>query len=252
MNKGKIYTLLVFSLSFTVVIGGWFLTKGMLNSKETETLDVKGQVFVDVSEADKTGSDTTVQGDFEGEVLSEETMAEVLAVWEAGGREVYHEPMAGQMNMEQAIKAGRDWINTLTENNILPVDLLECSFESINAVLCTLDSQASLERSLISYWTVTYKENDMEIILRIHAASGQVWKADISMSEDKMLYGTCSDEELLAIAFPFLTGDNTEVAIDEDTAYKICERGKVYATLKRDSVVVNRMEPVARISFRLF
>ena len=88
MNKGKIYTLLVFFLSFTVVIGGWFLTKGMLNCKETEILDVKGQVFVYVSEADKTGSDTTVQGDFEGEVLSEETMAGVLAVWDAGGREM--------------------------------------------------------------------------------------------------------------------------------------------------------------------
>lgn len=244
MNKGKIYTLLVFFLSFTVVFGGWFLTKGMLNWKEAEILDAKGQLSMNVP-------DVSIQGDFEGKVLSEETMAEVLTVWEAGGREVFHEPMAGQMNMEQAIKVGRDWIATLAENNILPADLMGCSFESTNAVLCTLDSPVSLEKSIISYWTVTYKVDGVVIILKIHAASGQVWRADISMHEDKMLFGTRTDKELLAIAFPFLNGGNTEVAIEDNKIYKISERGKVYATLRRDSVVVNKQEPVEHLLLSL-
>ena len=66
-----------------------------------------------------------------------------------------------------------------------------------------------------------------------------------------MVYGTCSDEELLAIAFPFLTGDNTEVGIEDNKIYKISERGKVYATLKRDKVVVDKQKPVARILLSL-
>ncbi len=70
---------------------------------------------------------------------------------------------------------------------------------STSAVLCTLDSPLPLEESLISYWKVTYVEGDVEIVLTIHARSGQVWDANISMNEDKMLYGTCSDEEILAI-----------------------------------------------------
>lgn len=251
MNKGTIYTFLVFCLSFTVVFGGWFLTKEMLNCKETEILVVKGQVSMDVSETDKTQSDTSIQGEFEGEVLSEETMAEVLTVWEAGGREVLHEPMEGQMSMEQAIKAGRDWINTLAEKNILSADLLECNFESTNAVLCTLDSKASIEKSLISYWTVTFENGDVDIVLKIHATSGQVWRAVISIGEDNMLFGTCTDEEVIAIAFPFLTKVNTEVIKKEGKTFKISERGKVYATLRRDSVVVDKQKPVARLLLSL-
>lgn len=256
MNKGKIYTLLVFSISLAVVFGGWFLTKELLSFQEMEILSVKGQVsmesFRETAKEDKEESASAVQEEFVPQILSEDMMAEVLTVWDAGGRERLHEPIAGQMNMEQAIKAGREWIDTLAENHILPADLKEDQFSDTSAVLSTLDSQASLEESLISYWKITYAENDVTIILIIHAASGQIWKADISMSEEKMLFGTCTDEELLAIAFPFLVGENEKIMVEEgDGIYKIYENGKVFAALKRDGIVVNKQEPVARLFLSL-
>lgn len=251
MNKDKVYTLLVFCLSFTVVFGGWFLTKELLHSKEEEILSAKGQVVLESTKADGEENNPAVQEEFVPQALSEEQMAEVLTVWEAGGREILHEPMTGQMNMEQAIAAGREWIDMLSENRVLPTEVTEYPFRDTSAVLCTLDSSLPLEESLISYWKVTYAEGDVEIALMIHARSGQVWNANISMNEDKMLYGTCSDEEILAIAFPFLTSENAVTISENPTLCKVSEEGTVYATLKRDNILVKKEEPKARLLLNL-
>lgn len=246
MSRGKIYTLLIFCVSFAVVFGGWFFTREMLDRKETVILANKGEILVEVANVD-VNENNSEAGKFEGAALTENEMAEVLIVWNAGGREVFHEPLAGQMNMEQAINTGREWIDRLAQSNILPGYLVESSFEDTSAVLCSLERNVSLQENYISYWKVTYMEGDVEIILTIHALSGQVWDADITMSEDKMLYGTCSDEKILSIAFPFLENDNAETIVDNSTIYKISEEGTVYAALKRDSILIKKEEPKARL-----
>lgn len=251
MRKDKIYTLLVFCLSLTVVFGGWFLTKELLYCKEKEMLSVKGQIVLENAKADGNENNPEVQENFVSQVLSEEQMAEVLTVWESGGREILHEPMAGQMKMEQAIEAGENWITSLAEKQILSADFVDYSFRDTSAVLCTLDSAVSLEESWISYWKITYTGDDVKIVLKIHAATGQVWKADISMNEDKMLYGVCTDEEVLAVAFPFLTDTGAKIIIEDNTVYKFSENGKISATLKRDSVVVDKQTPVERLLLSL-
>lgn len=251
MRKDKIYTLLVFCLSFSVVFGGWFLTKELLHSKEKEMLSAKGQIVLENTKAEGKENAPAAQEDFVPQVLSEDQIAEILAVWEAGGREIPHEPMAEQMNMEQAIEAGEKWITSLAEKEILPADLLIYSFRDTSAVLCTLDSAVSLEKSWISYWMITYTGDNVKLVLKIHAATGQVWKADISMSEDKMLFGTCTDEEVLAAAFPFLTSTSAKIIIEDNKTYKVSENGKISATLKRDSVVVDKQTPVERLLLSL-
>ena len=251
MRKDKIDTLLVFCLSFTVVFGGWFLTKGLLHCKENEMLTAKGRIVLDNTKADGEENNPAMQEDFVPQVLSEDQMAEILTVWEAGGREILHEPMAGQMNMEQAIEAGEKWITSLADNYVLSADFIEYSFRDTSAVLCSLDSFASLEESWISYWKITYTGDDVKIVLKLHAATGQVWKADISVNEDKMLYGICSDEEVLAAAFPFLSAANAEIIIEDNKVYKVSENEKISAALKRDSVVVDKQTPVERLLLSL-
>lgn len=233
MSKSRISMFLVFCLSFAVVFGGWFFTKEMLDRKEAEILAGRGRMMLDIPESDNRKDRNAVQETFEGEALSEDMMAEILKVWEAGGRELLHEPLAGQMDMEQAVTAGRGWIGRLAENNILPSCLAEGLFDSTSAVLCTLDGETTLGESLISYWRVIYMKGGIKIILTIHAVSGQVWDADISMREDEMMLSACSEEELPAAAFPFLTGN------------------EVYAAYKREDIVVNKQEPIVRLLFSL-
>ena len=251
MRKDKIYTLLVFCLSFTVMSGGWFLIKGLLYYKEREMLSAKGQIVLENTKTDREENNSGVQGNFVPQVLSEEQMAAILTVWEAGGREILHEPMAGQINMEQAIEAGEKWIISLAEKQILSAGFIGYSFRDTSAVLYTLDSAVLLEESWISYWKITYTGDDVKIVLKIHAATGQVWKADISMNEDKMLYGVCTNEEVIAAAFPFLTGISARIIIEDSKVYKVSENGIISATLKRDSVVVDKQTPVEKLLLSL-
>ncbi len=244
MSKSKIYTILVCCLSVTVVCGGWFLTKEMIRTKETEVLATKGQIEME-------GDLPQIEEDFKEEIISEEIMAKILFVWGNGGSERFHEPMPGQMNMEQAIETGRGWIDMMVENHIFPTELYEGEFENLNAVLCSIDSQVSLEDELISYWKVTFKEDDIEIILRIHAISGQVWQADVSMKEERMELEMCTDEKILATAFPFFQGGDTDMTIVDDKMIQVSPRGKVYASLKRYSLAINNQEPIARFLFNL-
>ena len=74
MRKDKIDTLLVFCLSFTVVFGGWFLTKGLLHCKENEMLTAKGRIVLDNTKADGEENNPAMQEDFVPQVLSEDEM----------------------------------------------------------------------------------------------------------------------------------------------------------------------------------
>lgn len=252
MSKGKICTLLVFCLSFAVVFGGWFFTKEMLNRKEAEILAERGQVSLGVSETDIKENNLAMQEIFEAEVLSEEKIAEILTVWEVGGREVPHDPMRGQMNMEQAIKAGKDWIAVMAEHGIVPEKLAICDFDKITAKLCTLEVQVDFEENLISYWFMKYTKDDVSIDLAIHAASGGIWKANIIMNDFKGGLNEYSPEELLKIAFPFIDAGNKEtVNLINNTTCEIMPKGLVFAAVKESSTVVDEQEPIVEIKLWL-
>ena len=182
MNKGKLYAVVVFLLSFGVVIGGWFLTETLLHQKQEEFLDRTGRIALQPAENSLFLSNQPgeTEGDladgtlFEGQPLSEEMMAEVLAVWESGGNELPHEPQKGQMNMEQAIETGKEWIADMAECGIVPEELAECDFDKVTARLCSLDAQVDFADSLLSYWLVQFTENDVVVSLTVDASNEKV------------------------------------------------------------------------------
>lgn len=260
MNNSKINVLCVFLLSFGIVIGGWFLTKALLSQKQEEFLDRTGQIALQSTETSLLLADQSEEADedltedtlFQGQSLSEEMMAEVLAVWESGENELPHEPKRGQMNMEQAIDAGRNWITIMAERGIVPEELAECDFDKVTARLCTLDAQVDFDDSLLSYWLVQFTENDVVFNLTVHASSGEIWKANLSMNVSDSLSGKYSHEEILEIAFPFITRGNMEtVNLINNTNCEIMPGGLVYAAVKERQIAVNNQEVVIVIDLWL-
>lgn len=260
MNKSKLYAVVVFLLSFGVVIGGWFLTGTLLRQKQEEFLDRTGRIALQPAENSLFSSnqpgDTEVDlADdtlFEGQLLSEGMMAEVLAVWESGGNELPHEPQKGQMNMEQAIETGKEWIADMAGCGIVPEELAECDFDKVTARLCGLDAQVDFADSLLSYWLVQFTENDVVVSLTVHASSGKVWKAGLSMKASDRLSNEYSHEEMLEIAFPFINRGSTETAnLIDNTTCEIMPGGLVYAAVKERQIAVNNQETVIMIDFWL-
>ncbi len=255
MRKGKMYTLISFLLSFCVVIGGWFLTKKLLSQREEEFLNSTGQIVLKQSESllwaesgknmteERTGNENVS----DRETISETMMERILTVWESGGYQLLCEPGEDQMNMEQAIMEGKDWIANLTEKGVLPAYLEEGSFDKTDAAFYTLDEEVPFAKTLLNFWEITYTEGDVKITLKIHEVSGQVWKADILMDADKMIYDACPDEELLETAFPFLKTNETETIQDHQTIHKRFPEGKVFAALKRSEIKIDKEQETARL-----
>ncbi|MCI8801426.1 MAG: hypothetical protein HFH88_16705 [Lachnospiraceae bacterium] len=269
MSKRKPYALIaLFLLSFGVVIGGWFLTEELLLQRQEEFLERTGRIArhtgmpsalqpeetapFSSNQPGEPGGDLAEGSLFEGQPLSEEMMAEVLSAWESGGNELPHEPRKGQINMEQAIDIGKEWIAVMAECGIAPEGLAECDFDKVAARLCTLDTQVSFDDSLLSCWLVQYTENDLVVSLTVHASSGKIWKASLSMKERDRASNESSYEEMLEIAFPFIERGSTQNADLENNDFcAIMPEGLVYAAVKEYQIAVKNQDPIIVIDFWL-
>lgn len=261
MKKSKPYALIVlFLLSFGVVIGGWFLTEALLLQKQEEFLARTGRIAwqtgmpsaLQPAQPGEPGGDLAEGIFFEGQHLSEERMAEVLAVWENGGNELPHEPQKGQMNMEQAIETGKEWIAVMVECGIVPEGLAECDFDKVATRLCTLDTQVDFDDSLLSWWLIQYTEKDVVVSLTVHASTGEVWKASLSMKESDRVSNEYRYKEMLGTAFPFIGRESIESAdLIKSDFCEIMPKGLVYAAVKEYQIAVKNQDPVVVIDFWL-
>lgn len=258
MDKDKVYTLLTFALSFMVIIAGWFFTKSMLKQKEANMLAQRGEVYVHNSNLGVFYSDQNiVPGELGNEnnyldyKLSEKEIGEILAVWEMGGKELPHEPKMGQLDMEQAIDAGKTWVTAMAEQGIVPSELIGSDYDNVSAKLLSWETQAGPDDPMLSYWSVQFTEGDTVIQLTIHAVCGEIWRANITMKGDKGKLTEYKDEELLRIAFPFIeeSGRN-QVKIDNIT-YQSLREEFVYAAVMRSSIVVGEEDPILQVNLWL-
>lgn len=260
MMRSKLFTFSIFLLSLGVVLGGWYLTRALLERRRDEFLGRTGEIFMQSSEAallsagimeDDSGKEAEDMT-FQRETLSEDMMAKVLAVWENNGRELPHEPKGGQMNMEQAIEAGKEWITAMAEQGVIPKKMMEEEFDHIAARLCTPEAKVDFNENLLSYWSLIFIMDDVQVNLTIHAMSGDVWKAGILMEEQKSPSGLYESDSLLGVAFPFI-GEEKEVMVmlDNNTVSEPLPQGLVYACVRQYSVLVSGKNPIVQITFWL-
>lgn len=229
-NKSKFYTGVLVLLAFAVVFGGWFLTVKLLKQREEKFLAGTGAVSMKASEMslfadNKKGSVTekniitTVEGgdagnadtaagissviedpetetEFHGISMSESVRARILIVWEEAETRVIHEPEEDQMNMEQAIVTGQDWIKSMAGYGKIPDRLKDYVFEETYASFYTPQSKGVLypefDKSLFSYWNVQFEGEGISVGMKIHAASGEVWYADFSVEDNLVEYSMVS------------------------------------------------------------
>ncbi len=313
-NKSKFYTGVLVLLAFAVVFGGWFLTVKLLKQREEKFLAGTGAVSMKASEMslfadNKKGSVTekniitTVEGgdagnadtaagilaviedpetetEFHGISMSESVRARILIVWEEAETRVIHEPEEDQMNMEQAIVTGQDWIKSMAGYGKIPDRLKDYVFEETYASFYTPQSKGvpypEFDKSLFSYWNVQFEGEGISVGMKIHAASGEVWYADFSVEDNLVEYsmvsypgasdsaaespeaGTSGEVvglvqsdapgELLERAFPFMVkdgvGKESVTDLRENTVYQMFPEGSVYAAVRRYNLYAKGNENV--------
>lgn len=252
MRKSRIYTTAMFLLAVCIIFGGWFMTARLLRVREEKFLDSTGRIEVQSAETalfSDSGQNTQAEEkegheEFCGRTMTEYTRALVLAIWEYGGNEVPHEPLYGQMDMEQAIDAGKKWIENMAVQGVFTDELQEDEYDTVKASLFTLDTPliiSDLDQSMYSYWKVQFIRNDVTVELTIHADSGEIWMASISVNDKNGVVETYDLAYLMKYAFPFMeVGD---VIWTEDTQAGVMVESSlnenVIATGKQYLVQVN-------------
>lgn len=179
MSKRNLYTFAGIFMSFIIAIGGWALTSTLIDRKSDALLSATGSVRVDVPVT--LGDQSGVEPSYEPVALTEEQIVSVLQNWEADGEEKPHEPVDGQLAMEQAIDAGKDWLSYFYEQGVIPAELLE--YDKTSAYLCVKQPRGQENHTLnpyYSYWSITFSSDNKRALLVINAVTGQIWDAAIS------------------------------------------------------------------------
>lgn len=214
MKKTYKYTILTLLLALLFVFGSMIGMNFILRIKEGQLLSESGKAIVEApvrawqkeengEESGKEKEENMQTADTGGYTLTTGQIEEVLERYQKSSIEVAHSPVAGQISMEEAIEAGKEW---LTDMGIeMGVEIEEQGNDkevfSVSARLVSPIQEDYPSVPLEPYysrWFVRISDNSKAASLYINAVTGQVWNADIIFYEElsEEISDEISDEKL--------------------------------------------------------
>lgn len=211
MNKKYLYTLFSLGIAAIFLFGSMKMMLSLLSMREADLLSEEGKVIIESpvrawGENEKENFDETT----EKYVLTMEQIEAAVNSWNNREWETIHNPVDGQLSLENAIEEGKSWLidmGIFTE---------ESEDFAVNATL-GLGNQKKLSdvqvEPFYSFWTVEFTSQSKRIILYINAVSGNVYGAEI------ILYDNLQDAysyETLELFVESSDLNGTELVIYED------------------------------------
>lgn len=186
MNKSYKYTILTLFLALAFAFGSMAGMNFIMWEKERQFLTESGRAVVEAPVRSWQGQERDIErgnGDNTQEeyVLTAEQMKDVICGWDEH-RAVIHPPVDGQISMEEAMKAGEEWLTNMGMIEI--VDDETCSMYARLSVAVQNESAEAQLEPYYSFWFVRCSSQSMMAFLYINAVTGKVWNADIILYED--------------------------------------------------------------------
>lgn len=185
-RHGYQYALLCFSLAALFVFGSMAGMNFILQKRESRLLQECGTEEVEspvavwqepqTAGAKEQGEDTLQQ-------LTVEQMEAVISYRANATDEVLHDPVTGQISMEEAFTCGERW-------------LVEMGFLEEKGYSRTLSRRASLGirkyrkvssvpmEPYYSFWTVKFSGENVYAVLSVNAVTGRVWDSEITLYDE--------------------------------------------------------------------
>ena len=187
MNKSYKYTILTLFLAIAFIFGSMAGMNFIIRVREGHLLTERGSVLVetpvrswiDLESNGEPASDTTHQ---ERDTLTVEQTEEAIVYWNSREGEIIHEPVIGQISMEEAIENGEKWLSEMKLGE--EMDAVSFSVSAKLGVGRQREDAAERLEAYFSFWTVTYSNQSMSAILYLNAVTGKVWGAEISLYEE--------------------------------------------------------------------
>ena len=173
---------LVFALFF--VFGSMAAMNFILRIRETSLLTESGKVEVESpvhawenwqnDEESPANEDTGS----EGYILNMQQIEDAIESWNNRTNTILHDPVAGQIPMEEAIKAGENWLIEMKIEE--DMDVMSYSVNAELGVSGRMEDAGEKLDAYYSFWTVRYSSQSMRAILCVNAVTGKVWGAEIT------------------------------------------------------------------------
>ena len=187
MIKKCVYTVMSLVLAVSFVFGSMYLINELLKFQERRLLTENGKAEVEspvmpLKEllADKENAHNlreNAEYDEKYELTADDIQSVLICWYE--GVEVVHDPVEGQISMNEAITAGYNW---LREMNINVPEKKGVALNYVSALLLAVTlSKENLEKlaPYYSFWKINLYTEESDITLYVNAVTSTVWKADI-------------------------------------------------------------------------
>ena len=185
-RHGYQYALLCFFLAALFVFGSMAGMDFILQKRESRLLQERGTEEVESPVAvwqEPQAAGAKEQGEDTLQQLTVEQMEAVISYRANATDEVLHDPVTGQISMEEAFTCGERW-------------LVEMGFLEEKGYSRTLSRRASLGirkyrkvssvpmEPYYSFWTVKFSGENVYAVLSVNAVTGRVWDAEITLYDE--------------------------------------------------------------------
>lgn len=228
MNKTIKYTFLMLFLAFCFIFGSMAGMNGILQFRERQLLTESGRAIVESPVRAWSGWKENEESEniyHDKSMLTEEQIADVIECWNSRETEFIHNPVEGQISMEEAIQVGEKWIAEMgvSKGNEQGTDML---LYSVKATLGVGEQKGDTGKQLepyYSFWMVEFSGQSRKIVMYVNAVTGKVWRAKVSLYDDlpeKMPYeNLCLFVEMAG----FTETDAESIVVNKDGTQAVLE-----------------------------
>ncbi|MCM1187111.1 MAG: hypothetical protein NC251_10615 [Lachnoclostridium sp.] len=182
------YTILTLLASFAFIAGSMAGMNFILRIEEEQLLKGSGEILIESPvlawQGYGNGADEKEKdADSKMPILTMEQIEDAVKCWNNRKGEILHNPVEGQLSMEEAVQAGEDW---LAKTGFVKEEKTGGEVFKVKATLGMGYMDASAKTQLepyYSFWTIKFANENQYIILYLNAVTGGVWGAEINLYE---------------------------------------------------------------------
>lgn len=186
MNRINKYTFLTLFLAFIFIFCSIVGMNYILHFREKQLLTESGKVIVESPVRAWYGRESDVENENvhnEKYMLTEEQIVDVISYWNSREMELLHNPVDGQISMEEAIQTGESWLVEMgvVEGNGQEAEHLTDSVKATLALGGHAEDSGKQFEPYYSFWRVEFSNQSRNVIVYVNAVSGNVWRAEVTL-----------------------------------------------------------------------
>lgn len=257
MKKTYKYTFLTMFLALVFIFGSMAGMNYILHTREDQLLSESGMAVVEspVRAWQDWGDETEKDDGRERYSLSAVQIKDAIESWNKRLGETLHNPVQGQISMEEAVQEGEEWLISMgiEEGEAQGADA------GVKFVKATLgvgvqkgSSRVPLE-PYYSFWTVHFSSSYTDAVLYLNAVTGRVWRAEITLYDNLPEELPCEKlGRFVEMAGLQAADDIVEINEEKTQAVLVVEDDLLYARLDYQNVVLGDNAVVEYTSRELF